>query len=631
MIKRREANELLGWDVFISHASEDKEPFVRQLANELTGLGLKVWYDEFELKVGVSLSRSIDIGLTNSRYGVVVLSSAFFGKDWPEQELDALLTRDIGGKTLILPLWYGVDREDVAKYSAILADRFALKATTQNISSVANELLAVIRPELFAKRQESAVLKTETSWLGLDGSPLVTTIGPTRIVIARFPPLATGLPDVEEVLTSAVRAGLRGYPEIEVERLDRPVPTEENEAYQAVSAASASGASVLLAGNYAATDRGAILSLLLHIAGNPLQQAVSLRKTVVGTVREFQRTDNILEVARNIISLAFYIAGIVRHLRGDSKGAIELFTNSLNSAKENEKLWPDRIYELRGVAFFLLGDDCNAIADYTKSLEVKPGPGAYANRGTARIRSGDLDGSLRDLNEALASTPESPLLLTMRAAAYHAQKQYTEALQDLDAAMRLLPNTASYYNRGNVYYDLGELDKAIGDYDRAIELDPKNSSALARKGFALSLQGKHQEAFTNYKRAIAIDPANAGFYGDGAKTLLQSGDPQQALEYCNQAIAHNPQFTDAYRTRGCVFMRLDDFESAAKDFSEVLDRGATLPENFVNRALANKGRGAVTDAVSDYEKALSLARSNGNETLAASIESALTALRAGTN
>lgn len=66
------------WDLFISHASEDKESFVRPLAHFLRELGLKVWYDEFTLSVGDSLSRSIDNGLARSRYGVVVISPAFF-------------------------------------------------------------------------------------------------------------------------------------------------------------------------------------------------------------------------------------------------------------------------------------------------------------------------------------------------------------------------------------------------------------------------------------------------------------------------------------------------------------------------------------------------------------------------
>jgi len=57
------------WDVFICHASEDKDAFVRPLAVALRQLGVSVWYDEFSLEVGDSISRSIDKGLAESAYG----------------------------------------------------------------------------------------------------------------------------------------------------------------------------------------------------------------------------------------------------------------------------------------------------------------------------------------------------------------------------------------------------------------------------------------------------------------------------------------------------------------------------------------------------------------------------------
>lgn len=74
----------VGYDVFISHATEDKEEIVRPLATALVVRGLRVWYDEFELRIGDSLRRKIDAGLANSRFGVVVLSPNFFAKNWPQ-------------------------------------------------------------------------------------------------------------------------------------------------------------------------------------------------------------------------------------------------------------------------------------------------------------------------------------------------------------------------------------------------------------------------------------------------------------------------------------------------------------------------------------------------------------------
>jgi TIR domain len=92
------------WDVFVSHASEDKDAVVRPLVSALRERGLRVWYDEFELRLGDSLRRRIDQGIARSAFGVVVLSPAFFAKGWPNYELDGLVTRAVTGEQVLLPL-----------------------------------------------------------------------------------------------------------------------------------------------------------------------------------------------------------------------------------------------------------------------------------------------------------------------------------------------------------------------------------------------------------------------------------------------------------------------------------------------------------------------------------------------
>jgi len=118
------------WDVFISHASEDKDQLVRPLALALRKKGVSVWYDEFSLKMGDSLRGSIDYGLANSRYGVVVLSKNFFAKHWPVQELNGLATREVNGKKVILPIWHRVSFEEVRDFSPMLADKLASTSDT---------------------------------------------------------------------------------------------------------------------------------------------------------------------------------------------------------------------------------------------------------------------------------------------------------------------------------------------------------------------------------------------------------------------------------------------------------------------------------------------------------------------
>jgi hypothetical protein len=134
-------------DVFISHATEDKDAIVRPLAHALQSQGLAVWYDEFELRIGSSLRRSIDSGLASSRFGVVVLSEAFFNKGWANYELDGLVTREMAseGRQIILPLWHQVSKDEVIKYSPSLADKLALRTSDNTVDEIASEITAVIR------------------------------------------------------------------------------------------------------------------------------------------------------------------------------------------------------------------------------------------------------------------------------------------------------------------------------------------------------------------------------------------------------------------------------------------------------------------------------------------------------
>jgi hypothetical protein len=135
------------YDVFICHASEDKDVFVRCLAEALISENVAVWYDEFTLKLGDSIRRSLDKGLKQSRFGVVVLSKAFFNKNWPQYELDGLAEREMKGRdTVVLPIWHGVSHDDVMQYSPSLAGRKAV-SSDRGIQSVVDPILDVVHPQ----------------------------------------------------------------------------------------------------------------------------------------------------------------------------------------------------------------------------------------------------------------------------------------------------------------------------------------------------------------------------------------------------------------------------------------------------------------------------------------------------
>lgn len=132
------------FDIFISHASEDKESVVRPLANALANRGLKVWFDEFELRIGDSLRRKIDQGLANSKFGIVVISRNFIRKGWTNYELDGLITKAITNQQIILPIWHEITKQEVLDYSPSLADKVARSTAQDTIEEIADEISALV-------------------------------------------------------------------------------------------------------------------------------------------------------------------------------------------------------------------------------------------------------------------------------------------------------------------------------------------------------------------------------------------------------------------------------------------------------------------------------------------------------
>ncbi len=199
------------WDVFVSHASEDKKDIVEPLVHALEGAGIRVWYDKSALKVGDRLRRSIDEGLKSSRFGIVVLSHHYFGKDWAQAELDGLIQQEIGRATVLLPLWVDVTFDEVRAYSPMLVDRLA--------ASWSDGLPAVVR--LLVDAMRAPVKGSVPAVGGLKSLPkfhdeLVLVLSPEgktvflaaqEVVLGEDVRLTIAVRDAEE---AAFLAGLRG-------------------------------------------------------------------------------------------------------------------------------------------------------------------------------------------------------------------------------------------------------------------------------------------------------------------------------------------------------------------------------------------------------------------------------------
>jgi hypothetical protein len=136
------ATERATYDVFISHASEDKPAVARPLAAALEEIGLRVWLDEQELRLGDQLRRKLNEGLSCSTYGIVILSHAFFAKPWPQEELDALMGREGFDSKVVLPIRHGISHEEVREYHPTLANKLSV-STENGLANIVNQIVSV--------------------------------------------------------------------------------------------------------------------------------------------------------------------------------------------------------------------------------------------------------------------------------------------------------------------------------------------------------------------------------------------------------------------------------------------------------------------------------------------------------
>jgi hypothetical protein len=163
------------WDVFICHASEDKSAVVVPLATELEKQGLRVWLDRSVLTIGDSLRRKIDEGLGSSRFGVVVLSQAFFTKSWPQRELDGLVQRELNEGKVILPVWHNVTHADILRYSAPLADKVAI-STNHGIPRLVQEIIQAVQSSADIRKKAEYPTPIESSGTGVTSIPNLNRI-----------------------------------------------------------------------------------------------------------------------------------------------------------------------------------------------------------------------------------------------------------------------------------------------------------------------------------------------------------------------------------------------------------------------------------------------------------------------
>lgn len=144
------------YDVFLSHADADKDNFVEELKESFDKLGISIFYDKDSIEWGDDWKQKIYEGLSNCKYGVIVVSKNFFNREWTEKELKELLSRqsETGGK-LILPIAYEISLSDICKKYKKLTDIQFIDASKYNIQDITIQLAKIMLSEHLVKKESN--------------------------------------------------------------------------------------------------------------------------------------------------------------------------------------------------------------------------------------------------------------------------------------------------------------------------------------------------------------------------------------------------------------------------------------------------------------------------------------------
>jgi lipoprotein NlpI len=199
--------------------------------------------------------------------------------------------------------------------------------------------------------------------------------------------------------------------------------------------------------------------------------------------------------------------------------------------------------------------------------------------------------------------------------------------------MRSSPREASaYYNRGMAYLHAEDLDRAIADFAKAVEIDPRHAGAYTGRGRAFRSKGAHDRAIADFTRAIEIDPQHADAYNDRGLAYRSKGDPDRAIADYTKAIEIDLQHADAHNNRGNAYGAKGDYDRTIADYTKAIELDPGVSAYSRSLGIARYGRGEFNAAANALLRAIELeddayamlfrylARSRAGEKAAAELE-----------
>jgi len=222
-------------------------------------------------------------------------------------------------------------------------------------------------------------------------------------------------------------------------------------------------------------------------------------------------------------------------------------------------------------------------------------------------RVGVWQDSVSLFGEVLRQYPASVVAYKCRAIAYKEAGDLDKALADCMKALEVDGKIADTYSvRGTIYESMGTHDKAIADFTKAIEMDPAFSDAYGNRGLSKNKIGDYDGAIDDCTRAIALNPSMAEAYNSRGYAYDQRGDTANASRDYSKALALNPYFVEAFNNQGFLYFKHGEYAKALDMYNKALENGPDYYECYNNRGCVYLAQGDLGRAMADFMKAVAL-------------------------
>ncbi|MCO5168949.1 MAG: tetratricopeptide repeat protein [Planctomycetes bacterium] len=294
----------------------------------------------------------------------------------------------------------------------------------------------------------------------------------------------------------------------------------------------------------------------------------------------------------------------VRAKQRDLQGALDDHTRSLALNPDNPAGWNNRGLIKQG-----LGDHEGALADLTRALELKPRDAIIiTNRAQVRWDLGDAAGAITDASAALELKPTHGGALCIRARARMRSGDMEGARADIREALTVAPEDPSSWGMWGIYcLTTDDVQEAWRAFDRQVQLSPSHEGGpLSSRGFARLRAGDVQGAIEDCSRAVELSPRDAASWRNLADAHGAADDAQAALQAIERAVLLAPSTAGNWRERGKYRLLLGDLDGALADTGRAVELEPREAENVGMRGAVHRARGERAQAIRDFERMLDL-------------------------